>query len=51
VIALSLEAYLGLDNPLSMGCLVWLIGDDWLGADFMYLGLRQYTEPNPVTFS
>ena len=30
-----LEAYLGLDKPLSLRYLTWLIGDDWLGADWM----------------
>jgi len=40
-----LEAYLGLDKPLAMRYLVWLIGDDWLGANWVYVGLRQYSEP------
>lgn len=40
-----LEAYLGLDKPLALRYLVWLIGDDWLGADWMYLGLSQYKQP------
>jgi peptide/nickel transport system permease protein len=40
-----LEAYLGLDKPMAMRYLVWLIGDDWLGADWMYLGLSQYRQP------
>jgi peptide/nickel transport system permease protein len=35
-----LEAYLGLDKPLVLRYLVWLIGEDWLGADYMYLGLN-----------
>lgn len=35
-----LEAYLGLDKPLALRYLVWLIGEDWLGADYMYLGLK-----------
>lgn len=39
-----LESYLGLDKPLALRYLVWLIGDDWLGADWMYLGLTQYRE-------
>lgn len=39
-----LEAYLGLDKPMAMRYLVWLIGDDWLGADWMYVGLTQYRE-------
>ena len=49
-----LEAYLGLDKPLALRYLTWLIGDDWLGADWMHLGLSSYTAPkldaegNPV---
>jgi len=39
-----LTAYLGLDKPLALRYLTWLIGDDWLGADWMYLGLSQYKE-------
>jgi peptide/nickel transport system permease protein len=35
-----LTAYLGLDKPLVLRYLTWLLGDDWLGADYMYLGLR-----------
>ncbi len=35
-----LEAYLGLDKPLVLRYLVWLIGEDWLGADYMYIGLN-----------
>ncbi|MDF1514710.1 MAG: ABC transporter permease, partial [Anaerolineae bacterium] len=40
-----------LDKPLVMRYLVWLIGEDWLGANYMYLGLklpenmRFYAEP------
>lgn len=37
-----LEAYLGLDKPLILRYFVWLIGDDWLGADWMSLSLRGY---------
>jgi peptide/nickel transport system permease protein len=40
-----LEAYLGLDKPLAMRYVVWLVGDDWLGSDWMYLGLTQYKQP------
>jgi peptide/nickel transport system permease protein len=39
-----LEAYLGLDKPLFLRYVTWLIGDDWLGADWMYLGLGQYKQ-------
>ena len=35
-----LAAYLGLDKPLVLRYLVWLLGDDWLGADYMSLSLR-----------
>ncbi len=35
-----LEAYLGLDKPLALRYLAWLLGDDWIGADEMYLGLK-----------
>src|SRR5688572_7057236 len=35
-----LEAYLGLDKPLVLRYLVWLLGDDWLGADYMSLSIR-----------
>ncbi len=37
-----LEAYLGLDKPLYLRYVAWLIGDDWMGADWMYLGLKGY---------
>jgi len=40
-----LEAYLGLDKPLALRYLVWLIGEDWLGADWMYLGLSPVKAP------
>jgi peptide/nickel transport system permease protein len=39
-----LTAYLGLDKPLALRYFVWLIGDDWLGADWMYFGLGQFTQ-------
>ena len=40
-----LESFLGLDKPLFLRYLTWLIGDDWLGADWMYLGLGPYKRP------
>jgi peptide/nickel transport system permease protein len=40
-----LEAYLGIDKPLLLRYLTWLIGDDWLGADWAYLGLGRYRYP------
>jgi peptide/nickel transport system permease protein len=39
-----LEAYLGLDKPMVLRYLTWLGGDDWLGADWVYVGLSQYAE-------
>jgi len=35
-----LSAYLGLDKPTALRYLVWMFGDDWLGADWMSLSLR-----------
>jgi peptide/nickel transport system permease protein len=40
-----LEAYLGLDKPMALRYITWLLGDDWLGANWLYVGLGQYTEP------
>jgi len=40
-----LEAFLGLDKPLFLRYLTWLIGDDWLGADWLYVGLGSYKRP------
>ncbi|MFQ6102596.1 MAG: ABC transporter permease, partial [Anaerolineae bacterium] len=37
-----LEAYLGIDKPLYLRYIVWLIGDDWLGADWMSRSLGGY---------
>ncbi|MFQ5813379.1 MAG: ABC transporter permease [Anaerolineae bacterium] len=37
-----LEAYLGIDKPLFLRYIVWLIGDDWLGADWMSRSLGGY---------
>ncbi len=39
-----ISAYLGLDKPLFLRYLTWLLGDDWLGADWVYVGLSQYKE-------
>jgi len=39
-----LESYLGLDKPMALRYLVWLIGDDWIGADWVYAGLGQYKQ-------
>lgn len=40
-----LESYLGLDKPILLRYLTWLIGDDWLGADWVYIGLGNYRYP------
>jgi peptide/nickel transport system permease protein len=40
-----LEAYLGIDKPIFLRYLTWLIGDDWLGADWMHIGLGRYRYP------
>jgi peptide/nickel transport system permease protein len=40
-----LESYIGLDKPLALRYITWLLGDDWLGANWVYLGLGQYQEP------
>jgi peptide/nickel transport system permease protein len=37
-----LEAYLGLDKPMVLRYLAWLVGDDWMGANWMYAGLGRY---------
>jgi len=37
-----LEAYLGIDKPLALRYISWMVGDDWLGADWMSLSLRGY---------
>ena len=39
-----LEAYLGLDKPMVLRYLTWLGGDDWLGANWVYIGIDQYPE-------
>jgi peptide/nickel transport system permease protein len=39
-----LEAYLGLDKPLALRYLAWLIGEDWMGADYIYAGLGRYQQ-------
>jgi peptide/nickel transport system permease protein len=40
-----LKAYLGIDKPIFLRYLTWLIGDDWLGADWVYVGLGNYHYP------
>ncbi len=40
-----LEAYLGLDKPLFLRYVTWLVGDDWLGADWMYVNIGSYRLP------
>ena len=40
-----LEAYLGIDKPILLRYLTWLIGDDWLGADWAYVSPGRYRYP------
>lgn len=37
-----LEAYLGLDKPLMLRYLAWILGDDWMGANWVYVGVPRY---------
>jgi peptide/nickel transport system permease protein len=39
-----LKSYLGLDKPLALRYITWLTGDDWLGADWVYVGLGRFKE-------
>ncbi len=39
-----MEAYLGLDKPLALRYITWLLGDDWLGADWVYVGLTPFKQ-------
>ncbi len=39
-----LSAYLGLDKPLFLRYFTWLVGDDWLGSDWIHVGLGQYKQ-------
>src|SRR4030042_4688105 len=45
-----LQAYLGLNKPILLRYITWLVGDDWLGADWMYMGLGNYRYPKLNTF-
>src|SRR3970282_1058763 len=38
----QLENLLGIDKPVGLQYLAWVIGDDWMGADWMYVGLDRY---------
>ncbi|MFQ5616871.1 MAG: ABC transporter permease subunit [Anaerolineales bacterium] len=40
-----LKSYLGLDKPLALRYITWMIGDDWLGANWMYVGLTRLEQP------
>jgi peptide/nickel transport system permease protein len=40
-----LAAYLGIDKPILLRYVTWLVGDDWLGADWAYLGLGNFRYP------
>ena len=37
-----LKSYLGLDKPLALRYITWVIGDDWIGANWMYAGVARY---------
>jgi peptide/nickel transport system permease protein len=39
---LALEAFLGLDKPLALRYVSWVLGDDWIGADWVYLGASRF---------
>jgi len=39
-----LKSYLGLDKPLALRYITWMFGTDWLGADWMYVGLGRYEQ-------
>ena len=41
-----LQAYLGIDKPILLRYVAWLIGDDWMGADWMSLELKGYELPD-----
>jgi peptide/nickel transport system permease protein len=45
-----LEAYLGIDKPLALRYVVWLIGDDWLGADWVSLSRGGYEVDEEHTY-
>jgi len=36
---------IGMDKPVLLRYLTWLFGDDWLGANWLYLGLDNYRYP------
>jgi peptide/nickel transport system permease protein len=40
-----LKSFLGLDKPLALRYITWMTGTDWLGADWMYLGLSRFETP------
>ena len=39
-----LKSYLGLDKPLALRYITWMFGTDWLGADWVYVGLGRYEQ-------
>ena len=39
-----LKSYLGLDKPLALRYITWMFGTDWLGADWMYVGLGRFEQ-------
>lgn len=40
-----IQAYLGIDKPILLRYVAWLIGDDWMGADWMSLELKGHELP------
>ena len=41
-----IKAYLGLDKPIALRYITWMTGDDWLGANWIYLGLNKFEQPH-----
>lgn len=39
-----LKAYLGLDKPLALRYTTWMLGTDWMGANWMYVGLGRFEQ-------
>lgn len=37
-----LQAYLGIDKPILLRYVAWLVGDDWMGADWMSVEVKGY---------
>ena len=39
-----LKSYLGLDKPLALRYITWMFGTDWLGADYIHVGLGRFEQ-------